>query len=403
MNYQYTLHKVAINEWNDEPYFAMRNGDGEAFNLYEEDDMRAVYTMLRDYFEHGVISDDLVEMEEIESRWKYTFQAVAMAREYGAPAGYSDDRIANTIRKAAADGRIPGAHQSIDGSGEWWYPQRALETYLSRLTWRERRKLPSDRKIEFIMPDEPHGDPTSGRMLSHTLADGHEVSHKVGEVYYTLFLNDDDQICAVIDTDAYKLLGIPLPGQEVKRPDDRKAANALLKKYGYRWEKFDQDWLDDNDDFDREPGWYLFHGTGSKAREIGRGDEAVSQAFAEINRGAGVVADEKRKAQEEEIRQAQAGKERKRAIAAIRDQIMKNGTMPPVGAWPTGETLLDTHNIYGAGDSFVIAKDSIWYIRGNGMDGDDWSRNNLPGSIGWRIDFSEDTAAQLRQLAKAAV
>ena len=398
MNYEYTLHRIAKSDLNDCDYFAMRNGDGEAFNLYDEDDMRAVYTMLRDYFEKGIISDEPVEIEEVEGHWKQTWQAVKLAREYGVPEGRTDEQIAGTIRTAARKGRIKGAHQTLDGS-EWWYSQRGLEDYLSRMTWRERRPLPKDSKIEFIMPDEPHG--SGGRMLSESLENGNEISHKVNGIYYTLFLNDKDEICAVIDKEYYRLMNLPLPGEPkevIVKPDDRKAANIILKRYGYRWEKFYREWLEDNDDFDREPGWYLFHGTGKATRELGRGDMAVDQAFDEINRGVDVVLGEMKEAARIERQRQHEAEERQRAIATIEKQIIKSGECPKECAYPEGETLFDTGNIYGTGECFVIASDYIWYIRNNGMDGDDWSRNNLPGAIAWRIPYDESVASKLRSL-----
>ena len=66
----------------------------------------------------------------------------------------------------------------------------------------------------------------------------------------------------------------------------RDEQNKILKSHGYRWEKFTQDDLDDNDDFSRTPGWYLFSADG---REV-----EVSKAFDEINRGVDIVAAERR-------------------------------------------------------------------------------------------------------------
>ena len=58
-------------------------------------------------------------------------------------------------------------------------------------------------------------------------------------------------------------------------------------------------------------------------------------------------------------------------------------------------------NIYGGGDCWIITADAIWYVRGNGGDGDNWANNNLRGAIGWRLAYDQGLAAELRQLAGA--
>lgn len=72
-----------------------------------------------------------------------------------------------------------------------------------------------------------------------------------------------------------------------------------------------------------------------------------------------------------------------------------------------GERLLDTQNIYGGGDWWVIQPDAIWYVQNNGSDGDDWSRNNVrtggAGASGWRMPFDPDVADVLRTLDRGGV
>ena len=52
------------------------------------------------------------------------------------------------------------------------------------------------------------------------------------------------------------------------------------------------------------------------------------------------------------------------------------------------------HNIYGGGTQYVVTRAYIWQIQNNGMDGDDWSQNNIrtggAGAIGYRFDLSLD-------------
>jgi len=63
---------------------------------------------------------------------------------------------------------------------------------------------------------------------------------------------------------------------------------------------------------------------------------------------------------------------------------------------------VNPENIYGGGEWWVIQPEWIWYIRNNGFDGDDWGRNNVQtggaGAIGVRVPYSEELAAQIREL-----
>lgn len=65
-----------------------------------------------------------------------------------------------------------------------------------------------------------------------------------------------------------------------------------------------------------------------------------------------------------------------------------------------GERLLDTQNIYGGGDWWVIQPDAIWYVQNNGTDGGDWDNNNVrtggAGAIGWRLPYDPAIVEQLR-------
>lgn len=62
------------------------------------------------------------------------------------------------------------------------------------------------------------------------------------------------------------------------------------------------------------------------------------------------------------------------------------------GVHPEGEQIdVAPQNLYGGGNWFVVEPDGqyIWHITNNGMDGDDWSRNNVgtggAGAIGFRF------------------
>lgn len=62
------------------------------------------------------------------------------------------------------------------------------------------------------------------------------------------------------------------------------------------------------------------------------------------------------------------------------------------------EILFDTSNAYGGGDQICITKTHIWYLRGNGADGDNWSLNNYYGSIAWCLPRDESLVEELRKI-----
>lgn len=175
---------------------------------------------------------------------------------------------------------------------------------------------------------------------------------------------------------------------------DRQDQNTILKQNGYRWVKYTREWLEDNDDFETTPGWHLY---APDRREVD-----VSQAFDELNRGRDTVLAEIEaqkqadKLTRERRRQARVG------IEKVSQYICEHGEKPEAAEFPTGETLLDSRNIYGSGEAFVIEPDNtIWHLIKNGMDGDNWSRNNLPGHIAYRLPANETIAANLRQLVSS--
>ena len=69
-----------------------------------------------------------------------------------------------------------------------------------------------------------------------------------------------------------------------------------------------------------------------------------------------------------------------------------------------GETLEPKEypwNIYGGGYLFIISEDGLWFIRNNGADGDDWSRNNIEtggaGAIGWTVPYDGVLVDMIRE------
>jgi len=98
---------------------------------------------------------------------------------------------------------------------------------------------------------------------------------------------------------------------------------------------------------------------------------------------------------------------RKRAIAQrvkeIAHEIRETGERPSGLNAPAGDRLFDTQDIYGGGDWFVAGPEYLWYVQNNGMDGDNWSLNNVrtggAGAIGHRVPASSPLAEELRGLA----
>ncbi len=102
-----------------------------------------------------------------------------------------------------------------------------------------------------------------------------------------------------------------------------------------------------------------------------------------------------------------AEKERTAAARARREEITRDierrGERPAGDHLLEGERLLDTQDIYGGGDWFIIADDAVWYVTNNGRDGDNWSANNVrtggAGAIGCRVPFDQALVDELRALA----
>ena len=95
----------------------------------------------------------------------------------------------------------------------------------------------------------------------------------------------------------------------------------------------------------------------------------------------------------------------KARLDEIKRDIQARGSRPERSeSNARGERLIDTQNAYGGGDWFVLNEREIWYVRNNGMDGDNWSANNVftggAGAIGWVVLFDEALAAELRKLAE---
>ncbi len=90
-------------------------------------------------------------------------------------------------------------------------------------------------------------------------------------------------------------------------------------------------------------------------------------------------------------------------VAAITRDIQARGDRPAGDHLLEGERLIDTQDLYGGGDWFVVGSEWIWHVANNGRDGDNWSANNVrtggAGAIGYRVPFDQALADELRALA----
>lgn len=97
----------------------------------------------------------------------------------------------------------------------------------------------------------------------------------------------------------------------------------------------------------------------------------------------------------------------KRDRQALIERFMSEGERPDAVQVLAGERLMDSQNLQGGGEWWVIEQDRIWYVRNNGADGDDWSRNNIrtggAGAIGWSLPADAGLIDELRRLAQILV
>ena len=109
---------------------------------------------------------------------------------------------------------------------------------------------------------------------------------------------------------------------------------------------------------------------------------------------------EKKKA-ESELKRSQD-----RRVTSIGKNIMDKGERPVMEGDRIkleGRTILDTRTIYGGGSHFVVEPDNktVWFVRNNGADGDNWAWSNVsPSGIGWKLK-DEKLAQELSQLHSA--
>ena len=66
-------------------------------------------------------------------------------------------------------------------------------------------------------------------------------------------------------------------------------------------------------------------------------------------------------------------------------------------------TTAETATPLVAGETGAVCPEYLWYVQNNGMDGDNWTLNNVRtggvGAIGWRVPATSPLAEELRRLA----
>jgi hypothetical protein len=136
---------------------------------------------------------------------------------------------------------------------------------------------------------------------------------------------------------------------------------------------------------------------------LGSEGEAVAYAYmrdATEAEQAAFEADEQAKAAQADARRAAAA-----AIRSVKEEFNAASVRPAkLDEAPKGETVLEENPrsaIYGGGVRWVYGDGVLWQLRGNSADGDDWSANNLSGTIATCV--FEPLAGELAERLRAAM
>lgn len=115
-------------------------------------------------------------------------------------------------------------------------------------------------------------------------------------------------------------------------------------------------------------------------------------------------ADERAELEATEARQRaerDAANARAAELRSLCAMVQQTGQFAPTGSTlPIDPTVIhDTRDAHGGGHALLIGDDeTLWYVRANGADGDDWSANNVPGGMAW---YSADAGLVARARALA--
>jgi hypothetical protein len=91
-------------------------------------------------------------------------------------------------------------------------------------------------------------------------------------------------------------------------------------------------------------------------------------------------------------------------LQEISEQIKTQGRVLPQNEVSLNgrESLVEFNKklfLYGGGSEIFVTNDFLCFMMHNGADGDDWSRNNFPGSIIWFAPRSPELEQEIRQLS----
>lgn len=104
-----------------------------------------------------------------------------------------------------------------------------------------------------------------------------------------------------------------------------------------------------------------------------------------------------KQAEQRRKEQVQKKREMEKQVDELFNYVRENGRYPEKvnneQIMVTGDVIYDTFNIYGGGQKIVIDGTNIWTLRNNGMDGDNWSYNNIrtggAGAIGHCMEMDD--------------
>lgn len=99
---------------------------------------------------------------------------------------------------------------------------------------------------------------------------------------------------------------------------------------------------------------------------------------------------------------------RRRLQKAMNDLVSKKGELLPSGSgMPQGRRIMAVNaqsKIYGGGTDFILKGKTLYQISNNGMDGDDWSRNNVrtggAGAVGKKVSLTPEDVRALKSSMK---
>jgi hypothetical protein len=162
--------------------------------------------------------------------------------------------------------------------------------------------------------------------------------------------------------------------------------------------------LEEIDDFTSMPGWYWKDEAVERVRKY-----AFRVATEKEKAIAQEIVEERRRKEEEERRKDEERKQLRQELegllATVNKALEKKQRIKETGYTPQGEVIqhpLNPKNIYGGGEWFVIEKDRILHVMNNGMDGDDWSANNVrtggAGAIGFEISKTDEVVNALKRI-----